>query len=149
MLKVLFLCTGNSARSQMAEGLCRHLRGDLIEAQSAGIESRKVNPLAVRAMAEIGIDISGHRSKTTAELPDPEFDYVVTVCGHAHETCPVFPARTRVVHRGFDDPPLLAQAARNEEEAMVHYRRVRDEMAAYIETLPEALTAAARDARRA
>ena len=134
--RVLFLCTGNSCRSQMAEGLCRHLRGDVIEAASAGIETHGLNPLAVKAMKEIGVDISHHESKTVDRLVDSAMDYVVTVCGHADETCPVFPAHTRVVHRGFDDPPRLAADARTEEDAMVHYRRVRDEIKDYILAMP-------------
>lgn len=138
-VRVLFLCTGNSCRSQMAEGLCRHLRGDLIEPSSAGTEKHGLNPLAVKAMAEIGIDISDHCSKSVDELGDSDFDYVVTVCGHASETCPLFPAFTEIVHRGFDDPPRLAARAATEEEAMRHYRRVRDEIKQYILTLPGAL----------
>ena len=125
----------------MAEGLARALRGKQMEVFSAGIETHGLNPLAVKAMDEIGIDISGHTSKTTADLGDQEFDYVITVCGHANETCPYFPARTRVIHNGFDDPPKLAAAAASEEEAMVHYRRVRDEIRAFIESLPDALEA--------
>jgi arsenate reductase len=138
-IKLLFLCTGNSCRSQMAEGLCRHFRGDVIEPFSAGIETHGLNPLAVKVMAEIGIDISKHESKTTDDLPDQVFDYVVTVCGHANETCPWFPAETGVLHRGFDDPPKLAEGAASEEEALVHYRRVRDEIKDYILTLPQSL----------
>ena len=91
-------------------------------------------------MAELGIDISGHTSKSVRDLEGREFDYVVTVCGHANETCPYFPAKTKVVHRGFDDPPRLAAAAKNEEEALHHYRRVRDEIRDYILRLPEDLT---------
>jgi arsenate reductase len=123
----------------MAEGLCRRLRGDTIEPYSAGIETHGLNPFAVRAMAEIGIDISGHRSKTVADLADVDLDCVVTVCGHAAETCPVFPGAPRVVHQGFDDPPELAQDAATEEEALVHYRRVRDEIRDYVLSLPDAL----------
>ena len=136
---ILFLCTGNSCRSQMAEGLCRALRGDLLEACSAGIEKHGLNPNAVKVMAEIGIDISSQQSQTLEEFGDDEFDFVVTVCGHAHETCPWFPAKTAVVHRGFDDPPALARDAASEEEALDHYRRVRDEIREYILTLPAAL----------
>ena len=139
-LKVLFLCTGNSCRSQMAEGWARALRGDVIDAYSAGIERHGLNPNAVKVMGEARVDISGHRSKLVDELIDVPFDYVVTVCGHAHETCPVFPGATRVVHKGFDDPPKLAKGARTEEEALHHYRRVRDEIKAYIETIPETLS---------
>ena len=139
-LRVLFLCTGNSCRSQMAEGWVRALKGDVIEAYSAGIETHGLNPNAVKVMAEAGVDISGHRSKHLDELKDVTFDYVVTVCGHAHENCPWFPGGAKVVHVGFDDPPKLAKAARNEEEALGHYRRVRDEVRAFVEKLPEALT---------
>jgi arsenate reductase len=137
--RILFLCTGNSCRSQMAEGWARHLKPDVIEAASAGIETHGLNPLAVRAMAEAGVDISGQRSKRVDELLDQPWDVVVTVCGHANETCPVFPGRVKRVHVGFDDPPQLARNARNDEEAMVHYRRVRDEIRAFVETLPESL----------
>ena len=133
---VLFLCTGNSCRSQMAEGLCRHLRSADINAFSAGIEKHGLNQLAVAAMREIGIDISGHRSKTVAELGGQDFDLVITVCGHASESCPVFPAATHRVHKGFEDPPKLAQGAVSKEDALVHYRRVRDEIKAYIENWP-------------
>jgi arsenate reductase len=138
--KVLFLCTGNACRSQMAEGWARHLRGDRVEAYSAGIEVHGLDPLAVKVMAEAGVDISGHRSKHVSELAGVAFDYVVTVCGHANESCPVFPGRTKVVHAGFDDPPRLAQGARSQEAALAPYRRVRDEIRAFVETLPEGLT---------
>jgi arsenate reductase len=138
-LKVLFLCAGNSCRSQMAEGWARHLKGDVIEAYSAGIEPKGVDPRAVQAMAEVGIDISQHRSKSVLELGDVEFDYVVTLCNDAQATCPFFPAKTAVIHHGFDDPPELALGAYTEEEVMMHYRRVRDEIRAFIETIPESL----------
>ena len=138
-MKILFLCTGNSCRSQMAEGWTRHLKGDVVEAYSAGIETHGLNPFAVKAMAEAGVDISGQRSKLVSELADVEFDCVVTVCGHANEHCPVFPGGTRVVHVGFDDPPALAAGAETEAEALAHYRRVRDEIKAFVETLPESL----------
>lgn len=138
-LRVLFLCTGNSCRSQMAEGWTRALKGDRIDAFSAGIETHGLNPRAVQVMAEAGVDISGHRSKTVADLPTKEFDWVVTVCDHAHESCPLFPGKTKVVHVGFDDPPRLSKGARTEEEALAPYRRVRDEIKAFVETLPERL----------
>ena len=140
-LRILFLCTGNSCRSQMAEGWARHLRGDAIEPYSAGIEPHGLNPHAVRVMAEAGVDISGQRSKHVDELRDVPFDYVVTVCDHAHESCPLFPGRTKVIHVGFDDPPRLARDARTEEEALGHYRRARDEIRAFVERLPGALEA--------
>ncbi|MBN1442655.1 MAG: arsenate reductase ArsC [Planctomycetes bacterium] len=143
-LKLLFLCTGNSCRSQMAEGWARHLKGDVIEPHSAGIATHGLNPSAVKVMAEAGVDISGHRSKHVSELRDLAFDYVVTVCGHANENCPVFPGTTRVVHVGFDDPPALAKTATSEEEALGHYRRVRDEIRAFVERLPEALAESSR-----
>ena len=138
-LRILFLCTGNSCRSQMAEGWARHLRGDAIEPYSAGIEPHGLNPHAVRVMAEAGVDIAGQRSRHVDELRDVPLDYVVTVCDHAHESCPLFPGRTKVIHVGFDDPPRLARDAKTEEEALGHYRRVRDEIRAFIETLPDAL----------
>ena len=141
-LKVLFLCTGNSCRSQMAEGWARALRAGLVEPYSAGVEPHGMNARAVKAMAEAGVDISRHRSKHVDELRDVPFDYVVTVCGHAHETCPVFPGKAKVVHVGFDDPPRLAKDARTDDEAMPHYRRVRDEIRAFIETM-DATTLAA------
>lgn len=141
-LRVLFLCTGNSCRSQMAEGLCREFSGARIEAHSAGIEKHGLNPLAVAVMAEIGIDISGHSSKTLEDLEHDPFDVVVTVCDHAHETCPVFPGNARVVHHAFDDPPKLAAAAIDKEEALGHYRRVRDEIKTYVIELPQALNSA-------
>ena len=140
-LRVLFLCTGNSCRSQMAEGWARALKGAQIEVFSAGTEAHGLNPRAVQVMAEAGVDISGHRSKTVADLPTREFDFVVTVCNHARESCPFFPGPTQIVHVGFDDPPRLAKDAKTEEEALAHYRRVRDEIKAFVETLPGALTA--------
>jgi arsenate reductase len=135
--KILFLCTGNSCRSQMAEGWARHLKGDVIEAYSAGIEKHGLNPMAVKAMAEAGVDISGQYSKVIEELPVQQFDYVITLCGHANETCPFVPGPK--IHRGFDDPPKLATEAKSEEEAMVHYRRVRDEIRDFVAGLPDNL----------
>jgi len=123
----------------MAEGWALHLKGDVIEPYSAGIETHGLNPRAVRVMAEAGVDISGHRSKHVSELASVPFDYVVTVCDHAHEHCPVFPGKAKVLHVSFDDPPRLAKDAATEEEALTHYRRVRDEIRAYIERLPETL----------
>jgi arsenate reductase (thioredoxin) len=139
-LKVLFLCTGNSCRSQMAEGWARHLKGDRIEPYSAGIETHGLNPRAVQVMAEVGVDISVHRSKHVDEVRRIEFDYVVTVCGHAAEHCPLFPGNARVVHVGFDDPPKLSAHATTEEERLATYRRVRDEIRAFVEALPDSLS---------
>ena len=142
-IQVLFLCTGNSCRSQMAEGWTRHLKGDCVEAYSAGIETHGLNPWAVRVMAEAGVDISTHQSKLVGDLGDVELDYVVTVCGHAHETCPVLPSRAKVVHVGFDDPPKLAEACEAQEDKLNCYRRVRDEIRAFVSTLPQGLVPAA------
>jgi arsenate reductase (thioredoxin) len=133
--KILFLCTGNSCRSQMAEGFARELRPDL-EAYSAGVEKHGLNPLAVKAMAEAGVDISGQVSKLADELPVAEFDYVVTLCGHANENCPYFPGKTERIHAGFDDPPELAKDAKSEDEALPHYRRVRDEIKEFVLGFP-------------
>lgn len=138
-LKILFLCTGNSCRSQMAEGWARALKRDVMDVWSAGIETHGLNPLAVRAMAEAGVDISGHRSKNVDELKDIEFDYVVTVCGHANENCPLFKGNAVVMHAGFDDPPKLAKDAVGDEAKLVYYRRVRDEIRKFVETLPGGL----------
>jgi arsenate reductase (thioredoxin) len=138
-VKILFLCTGNSCRSQMAEGWARHLKGDVIEPYSAGLTTHGLNPRAVRVMAEAGVDISRQFSKTPASLAPLEFDYVVTVCGHADEMCPVFPARTKVVHVGFDDPPSLTRILPDGEAKLAVYRRVRDEIRRFVETLPDAL----------
>ena len=138
-IKILFLCTGNSCRSQMAEGWTRHLKGDRIEPYSAGLQAKGLNAKAVQVMAESGVDISKQTSQEVAEVMHIDFDYVVTVCGHADEFCPVFPGKTRVVHCGFDDPPKLAESAKSEEEALGHYRRVRDEIRAFVDKIPEAL----------
>jgi arsenate reductase len=127
---------GYSYRSQMAEDGARALKTHVIEPYSAGIEKKGLNPNAVKVMAEAGVDISGHRSKHLDELKDVAFDYVITVCDNAHESCPLFPGKTRVVHVGFDDPPRLAKTAKTEEEALGHYRRVRDEIRAFVEELP-------------
>jgi len=140
-LRVMFLCTGNSCRSQMAEGWARALKSNEIEAYSAGTNPHGLNPLAIRAMREAGVDISGHASKRPEEIGGETgvpFDVVVTVCDSAHESCPVFPG-ARIVHVGFDDPPRLAKGAASDDEAMPHYRRVRDEIRAFIERLPLAL----------
>lgn len=131
--KVLFLCTGNSCRSQMAEGWARHLLGDRIESYSAGIEAHGMNPNAVRVMQEAGVDITDQSSKLASTLTNLPLDLVITVCGHADENCPAFLGKARVVHIGFDDPPKLARTAANEEEALGHYRRVRDEIRQFIE----------------
>jgi arsenate reductase len=138
-LKVLFLCTGNACRSQMAEGWARRLKGGAVEPYSAGVDPHGLDPRAVKVMAEAGVDISNHRSKHVRELEGVAFDFVVTVCDNARESCPLFPGRTRVVHVGFEDPPRLARDAKSEEDALAHYRRVRDEIRTFVETLPGSL----------
>jgi arsenate reductase len=139
-LKILFLCTGNSCRSQMAEGWARHLKSGVIEPYSAGVDPQGINPKAVHVMAEAGVDISQQCSKHIDELKDVPLDYVITVCDHANETCPVLPGRTKRLHVSFDDPPRLERSAASEVEALGHYRRVRDEIRQFIQTLPESLT---------
>jgi arsenate reductase len=125
----------------MAEGWAKALKPDDIDVWSAGIERHGMNALAIQAMAEAGIDISGQSSKTLDDLESLDFDYVITLCGHAHETCPNFPGQTQVIHRGFDDPPALARDAKDEEEALRHYRRVRDEIKDFVQSLPDSLPA--------
>ena len=123
----------------MAEGWTRHLKGDAIDAYSAGIAPQSIDPRAVRVMEEIGVDISGQRSKSVDDLSDVRFDLVITVCDHANENCPVFAGPVRRLHVAFDDPPRLAKGAATEEEALAHYRRVRDEIREFVETLPEGI----------
>jgi arsenate reductase len=138
-LRILYLCTGNSCRSQMAEAFTLHLKGDQIEALSAGVAPKGIDPRAAKAMSEVGIDISNQGSKSLDQVIHEQFDYVVTLCDNAQRTCPSFPGKTRVIHVGFDDPPRLAATAKDEEEAMLHYRRVRDEIKVFVEKLPELL----------
>jgi arsenate reductase len=142
---VLFLCTGNACRTQIAEAWARHLKAEVVEPYSAGTHPRGLDPLAVNVMAEVGLDISGQPSKAIADIEHIPFDYVVTVCSDAHESCPLFPGRAKVVHVGFDDPPRLAAHATSEAEALAHYRRVRDEIRAFIEQFPEVLTGERRE----
>ena len=130
-IRVLILCTGNSARSQMAEGLLRHDGGERFEVHSAGTVPSFVRPQAIEAMREIGIDISGHRSKSVDEFAGQEFDYVITVCDNANANCPVFPGKTKRIHWSFDDP---AEALGTEEEKLAVFRRVRNEIAEKLRT---------------
>jgi arsenate reductase len=123
----------------MAEAWTRRLKNNDLEAYSAGVDPSRIDPRAIRVMQEVGIDISAQNAKDIDSLGDLEFDYVITLCDHAHETCPFFPAKTKVVHKGFDDPPQLASRASDEEEALRPYRRVRDEIRAFVEKLPEVL----------
>ncbi len=134
--KILFLCTGNSCRSQIAEGFARHMANEFLHVFSAGVEAKGLDPYAVRVMKEVGIDISNQRSKTIGEIGETEFDYVVTLCDAARESCPFFPAKVGVIHQGFDDPPALAAEETDEQEILKHYRKVRDEIRKYVETLP-------------
>jgi arsenate reductase len=142
-ISLLYLCTGNSCRSQMAEGWTRALKGDQIDVYSAGIETHGLNPNAVKVMAEAGVDITTQKSQHIDEFKDVKLDYVITVCNHAHETCPWFPANCEVIHVGFQDPPKmareLAEKDGSEEEQLDCYRTVRDEIKAYVETLPDIL----------
>jgi len=131
-MNILFLCTGNSCRSQMAEGLARHLAFPDAAFYSAGIIAKGLDPLAVESMLEVDIDIANHRSKTLDDLGDIRFDLVITLCGNAHETCPVFPHNARVIHRGYEDPPKLAMNARSKEEKLGHYRAVRDQINSFL-----------------
>jgi len=137
--KVLFLCTGNSCRSQMAEGWARALHGQVVEAFSAGVETHGLNPHAVAVMAEAGVDIAGHTSKHVDSLQQHGFDLVVTVCDKARESCPFFPGAKKMIHVGFSDPPALARESAlhggSEKEQLDCYRRVRDEIRAFVETL--------------
>jgi arsenate reductase len=139
-MNLLFLCTGNSCRSQMAEGWTHHLKGDIITAHSAGVETHGLNPTAVKVMAEAGVDISGHSSQHIDEFKDVKLDLIVTVCDHAHETCPWFPAECTVVHHSFDDPPRIAKelAAKgaSEEVQLDAYRKVRDDIRRFVEGMP-------------
>jgi len=142
-IKLLYLCTGNSCRSQMAEGWTRALKGDLIEAYSAGIETHGLNPNAVKVMAEAGVDISSQQSQHIDEFKDVKLDCVITVCDHAHENCPWFPADCDVLHVSFQDPPRMAatvaETGGSEEEQLDCYRVVRDQIKAFVESLPESL----------
>ena len=135
-LKLLFLCTGNSCRSQMAEAWARERFGERVEVASAGVAPTSLDPLAVRVMAEVGIDLSGQTPKHLRALVDYHPDLVITVCDHAREHCPVFSGAARVLHRGFDDPPALAA---EEEDAVSVYRRVRDEIRSFVESLSDNL----------
>ncbi len=138
-LKILFLCTGNSCRSQMAEGWARALLEDSVIAWSAGVETHGLNKRAVQVMKEAGVDISEHRSKLADDLRDIRFDFVVTVCDNARESCPVFPGEAVILHHGFEDPPFLARSASSEEEILAPYHRVRDEIRDFVTNLHQYL----------
>ena len=131
---ILFLCTGNSCRSQMAEGWGNKLKGEKYNFFSAGTKKHGLNQNALKVMSEVGVDISNYKSKTTEELPDVQIDFVITVCSDANENCPYFPGG-EVIHKGFDDPPRLTQSMSNDEHVLEVYRRVRDEMKEFIMSL--------------
>ena len=135
-LNVLFLCTANACRSQMAEGWAQHLKSDVIEAYSAGVRPDKVSSRAIAVMKEAGVNISGHYSKHVNDLSWVEFDYVITVCGNAHESCPIFAGKTKVVHVGFEDP---AAATGTPEEVLAVFRKIRDQIRDFIVTLPDSI----------
>ena len=137
--RLLFLCTGNSCRSQMAEGWARRLWPDVFDVYSAGLVAHGLNQKAVQVMAERDIDLSSHTSKTLKDLSSSQFDFVITVCDHAAESCPIFPGKTKRFHQGFEDPPKLAEQAKNEEEALHQYRKVRDEIGEFVKKLPDFL----------
>ena len=133
-IRVLFLCTGNSCRSQIAEGWANHLKGDIIEAYSAGICPIGVNPKTIQVMAEADVDISDHTSKHIDDLGGIDFDYVVTVCDNAREQCPIFPGRAKLIHKAFEDPYF---ATGSEGEILAEFRKVRDQIRAFVEQFPE------------
>ena len=138
-LRILFLCTGNSCRSQMAEAFANQLHAGRILARSAGVAPHGLDPRAVRVMAEAGIDISGNQSKDLSRFLEQHWDWVITLCDHARESCPLFPGPARRLHAGFDDPPFLAREARSEDEALDFYRRVRDQIREFVAGLPQRL----------
>ncbi len=142
-IKLLFLCTGNSCRSQMAEGWTRALKNEQIEVFSAGVEIHGLNPNAVTVMAEVGIDISHHQSKSINEFKNIDLDAVITLCDNAHETCPYLPSKCRIIHAGFDDPPIIAQKlalqGADKDSQMACYRKVRDEIRDFVKALPDSL----------
>jgi len=139
-IKILFLCTGNSSRSQMAEAWTNKLKSEKIEAFSAGVSPRPVDPRTIKVMAEVGIDISRARSKDVSEFKGTAFDYVITLCGDAQESCPLFPGSVRKLHKGFEDPVRLAVASQTEEEAMAHYRRIGEGIREFVAGMPGNLT---------
>ena len=135
-IKILFLCTGNACRSQIAEGWARRLKNDVIDAYSAGVIPGRLNTRAVEIMAEAGVDISQQYSKHIDDLQGIDFDYVITLCDNVRELCPVFPGRAKVIHRGYEDPSFMIAT---EREIKAAFRKLRDGLKAYIETLPESL----------
>lgn len=134
--KILFICTRNSCRSQMAEGWTRHLKKDLLQPFSAGIEKHGLDPLAIKVMDEVGVDISKQKSKLITELEDKDFDYVVTICEDANRNCPIFPGKAKRIHRAFDNPPRIAKTLTSQKDILSLYRRVRDEIKEFVSKMP-------------
>jgi arsenate reductase len=139
MKNILFLCVGNSCRSQMAEGWAKHLKSDMFNSYSAGTQPKDIDPRAIKAMSEVGVDISSQSSKTVEKLSETIFDIVITLCDGASEACPFLPGTFIRIHKPFLDPPFLAQNAQSEQEAMKHYRLVRDEIRDFVDGMPENL----------
>lgn len=137
--KVLFICTGNACRSQMAEGWVKHLKPGILEAYSAGIEKHGLDPLAVKVMAEVGVDISKQKSKLLSDLDETNFDYLITVCNIANETCPIVPANIKRVHHSFDNPPKIAATLKSQKAIIALYCRVRDEIRDFVKSMPDNL----------
>lgn len=137
--RILFLCTGNSCRSQMAEGWAKKLLAERFEAYSAGTEPRPVDPMAIQVMADAGVDISTHKSKDVSRFKDVQLDYVVTICDRNRENCPYFPGKAKMLHCGFPDPPRLAATAKSRFLVVRHYRKVRDQIKEFVEKLPALL----------
>ena len=135
-IRVLFLCTGNACRSQIAEGWARHLKSDVVEAYSAGIRPIGVSSRAIKTMAEAGVDISTHTSKHIDDLGGVDFDYVVTLCDNAAQNCPVFPGKAKIIHKPFKDPYF---ASGSQEQVMAEFRKVREQIKVFIETIPDSL----------
>lgn len=135
--KILFICTGNSCRSQMAEGWVRHLKKDVLQPFSAGIEKHGLDPLAIKVMDEVGVDISKQTSKLITELIDKDFDYVVTICEDANRNCPIFPGKAKRIHHAFDNPPRIAKTLTSQEEILSLYKRVRDQIKEFVSEMPD------------
>lgn len=145
-VKVLFVCTGNACRSQIAEGWARHLKSDVIEAYSAGVSPATLSSRAASVMAEAGVDISMQRAKHIDDVSDIEFDYIVTVCDNARGYCPIFPGAGKLIHRTFEDPSFMVAG---EKEVMTAFRKLRDKIRAFVETMPESLEKLAKESRKA
>lgn len=138
--KIIFICTGNSCRSQMAEGWVKKLKPDIFEPFSAGLERHGLDLKAVEVMQEAGVDISRQQSKLIQDIKDEDFDFIITICNNANAKCPVFPGKGKRLHRAFDNPPVLSRDSKTDEEALAIYRRVRDEIKIFVEEMPQNLS---------